>query len=117
MSTFPSIQPSIITQLPFGSTRRFRVASKVMEPGQHYAYYYDANPVASWLLTFETITTAELATLRTFWEGRGAWDSFSFTDPDTGTTYTNCRFDGSTFEVGYLAPGQYSLKLAIQEFR
>jgi len=117
MSTFPSIKPNIVTQLPFGSTRKFRVVTVRLDPGQRYSRYYDQNPVASWSLTFENITSGELDTLRTFWEGVGAWDSFSFTDPDTGVTYAKCCFDGPTFQVGYLAPGQYSLKLIVQEFR
>ncbi len=117
MSTFPQIVTGITTQLPFAQTDSYSVQRIRQEAGQVYAYYYDSAPLKSWELTFGSITPSELATLRTFWEGRkGGWDTFSFTDPDTSTTYT-CRFDGEEFSVVHLGPNQVSLKLRIVEAR
>ena len=117
MSTFPQIVTGVTTQLPYVSARRCNVCKVTQDSGQQYAYYWDANTLGRWELNFSVLSSAELSTLRTFWEARGAWDSFSFTDPDTGTTYTTCRFDGDTFEVGYTDVNTYSLKLVIVAFR
>lgn len=118
MSTFPGIlSGAVVSQLPFGLELRASVARVKMESGKVYAYYWEANPPASWELNFSVLTTSELAALRAHWEGRGgAWDSFSFTDPDTGTVYT-CNYEGDDFAVSYLGVGQYALKLTITEVR
>ncbi len=117
MSTFPSIVTGVVTQIPWAVMQTASVSRVAMDPGFVYAYYYDANPVASWELNFSVLTASELSTLRAFWESmKGAWDTFSFTDPDTSTAYT-CRFEGNDFTVSYLGAGQYALKLVIIEVR
>lgn len=117
MSTFPSIITGVVTQLPWGVMQSANVARVEMESGLAYAYYHDATPLLSWELNFSVLAASELSTLRTFWESmKGAWDTFSFTDPDTSTVYT-CRFEGNEFAVSYLGVGQYALKLVITEVR
>jgi len=117
MSTFPSIVTGVVTQLPWGVMQTASVSRVSMDHGFVYAYYYVATPLLSWELNFSVLTASELSTLWTFWEAmKGAWDTFSFTDPDTSTAYT-CRFEGDDFAVSYLGAGQYSLKLVITEVR
>lgn len=113
VSTFPTVG----LQLPY-TAKLASVTCKVEgAAGQEYVWYHDANPVRRWELSWPVLTSAELTTLRDFFDDMGGgWDSFSFTDPDSSTTYTKCRFDGD-FELTYNADGTYSLKLSIQEFR
>ena len=113
MSTFPTT-PGL--QLPY-ATKLQAVTCKVAgAAGQEYVYYHDALPLRRWELSYPVLTSAELSTMRTFFDGvGGGWDQFTFTDPDSSTEYT-CRFDGD-FEVTYNADDTYSLKLTVQEFR
>lgn len=114
MSTFPS---TVGHQLPFAAKLRATTGKVQMPAGHEYAYYHDANALHSWDLEWPVLTAAEVATLRTFFDSMGGgWDAFTFTDPDTSTAYTKCRFDGD-FELTYNADDTYSLKLSIAEFR
>lgn len=113
MSTFPTIGH----QLPY--TARLRAVTCKVEgaAGHEYVNYHDASPVRSWELRWAVLTAAEVTTLREFFDDMGGgWDSFSFTDPDSSTTYTKCRFDGN-FELTYNADETFALVLKIQEFR
>lgn len=113
MSAFPTITH----QLPY--TARLKAVTCKVEgaAGQEYVYYHDALPVRSWELRWAVLTSAEVTTLRNFYDAMGGgWDSFSFTDPDSLTVYTKCRFDGD-FDLTYNADDTYSLVLKIQEFR
>jgi hypothetical protein len=113
MSTFPA---TVGHQLPFTAKLQAITAKMRGAAGQEYVYYHDANPLHSWELQYAVLTAAEVTTLRTFFDTMGgAWDSFTFTDPDTAVDH-DCRFDGD-FDVTYNADDTYSLKLNIQEFR
>ena len=114
MSTFPA---TVGHQLPFTAKLRAVTAKERMEAGPEYVYYHDANPLHSWELQYAVLTADEVSTLRTFFDDMGGgWDLFTFTDPDTSTAYTKCRFDGD-FELTYNADDTYSLKLTVVEFR
>lgn len=111
MSTFPTITH----QLPYTSKLSAVTCKAAGAGGVPYVYYHDANALRTWELQFGVLTAAEVTTLRTFFNTMGgAWDVFTFTDPDSLTDYTTCRFDGD-FELTYNADDTYSLKLTIQE--
>jgi hypothetical protein len=117
MAAFPNIRTGIVTQLPFVGEQVFANSTVDMESGLRYSYYYDASPLRRWELNFPVLTTDELSTLRTFWESMGgAYGAFDFTDPDTGVTYTKCRFAAETLQYQRSGPTA-SLKLTIEEFR
>jgi hypothetical protein len=114
LSTFPQIMTGVTTQLPWTTISKFIVSRVEMDAGPRYGYYYSANAQNAWELSFSVLTDGELTTLRNFWNSmRGGWDTFSFTDPDTGTTHANCRFDGDTFDLTRNGPNEYSLRLVI----
>ena len=113
MSTFPTIGH----QLPYTASLQAVTCKVEGAAGHEYVNYHDASPVRSWELRWAVLTAAEVDTLREFFDDMGGgWDSFSFTDPDSSTTYTKCRFDGN-FELTYNADETFSLVLKIQEFR
>jgi hypothetical protein len=117
MADFPEIRTGVVTQLPFVGEQNFANSVADMPSGLRYSYYYDASPRRRWELTFPALTTTELATLLAFYESvGGAWDAFTFTDPDVGTAYTKCRFSGDSFSYEQNGP-TCSAKMIIEEFR
>lgn len=118
MAAFPEISAGIITQLPFASERQWSVVRVVQPSGPQYGYYYDAAPFAAWELSFSVVTEAELATLQAFFVNHGGgWDEFSFTDPDTGITYSKCCFSDESLRVTYLGPNEYKIAITIEAYR
>ena len=113
MSAFPAIAH----QLPYTTQLRAVTCKVEGAAGHEYVHYHDANAVRSWELRWGVLTAAEVATLRNFYDSMGGgWDVCTFTDPDSLTAYTKCRFDGD-FELTYNADDTFSLVLKIQEFR
>lgn len=114
VSSYPTTP---ILQLPFVAKAKVITVKVEGVAGQEYVYYHDADVLHRWELSYPVLTAAEVTTLRTFFNTMGgAWDSFTFTDPDTTVAHTKCRFDGD-FELTHNADDTFSLRLTIQEFR
>ena len=114
VSTFPT-SPGL--QLPFVVKAKASTVKVAGVAGQEYAYYYDSGVLYRWELSYPVLTSAEVDTLRSFFDGvGGGWDSFTFTDPDTSVAHTKCRFDGD-FELTLNSDETFSLRFNIQEFR
>jgi len=115
MSTFQGVQ----VEIPFTSRRDFVVARVDQECGRRYAYYYlSGDPVAHWSLSWSALSDAELATLLAWLDTvKGGWDTFSFTDYDTGTTYSTCVLEGAEFPITHTGPNEHGLTLYIAEVK
>jgi len=114
MSTFPALG----LQLPYTAKLAAVTAKVIGAAGQQYVYYHDANPVRAWDLSWAVLTAAEVSTLRTFFNSMGgAWDVFTFTDPDSAVEYPKCRFADEEFALTHNADDTFALKLTVQEFR
>jgi hypothetical protein len=82
-----------------GSEQRFRVYS---------------TPLHSWVIRLSLLDESELHQLRSFFrEHSGAFGSFAFTDPWTGTTYPTCSFvpDSMTDKLQDVSNGEASLTI------
>jgi hypothetical protein len=114
---FPQIRAGVTTQLPFVSTAAFKTYGLDVEIGQRYTYAARAIPLMSWALSFPALTQSELATLwNLFASVGGRFGTISFTDPNTGTTYPNCRFGQDSLQVRYLSAAVRSTSLQIEQF-
>ena len=88
---FPQINSNLIlTQLPYSSAASFQTMRSEQETGMVWAYplvgaglaNYPSNPLNKFMVTFPTITTAEVNTLFTFFQSMlGRYGSFRFLDP------------------------------------
>lgn len=116
-AVFPTLNNGIVTQRPFTASRAFRTIRNQMESGLQYARAERNNPLLSWGVEFSAITSTELGTLMDFFASMlGSYRTFSFTDPQSGTAYANCRFAQDVFESRYVTKGQCATSLLIQQF-
>jgi hypothetical protein len=110
--------PSGLIQIPYSVTKRFNAIVSDRETGPRYGYAYDSQDLVSFDVTLGALTQTELNTLTAFWATVGGkWAPFSFTDPDTGTTYTNMRFDMDELAFNRLAPNVFSSSFRLTEKR
>jgi hypothetical protein len=115
MATFPLLADGAKTQFPLTEALRFQTLSAVVPSGERYSYAERANGIRYWTIGGPSISDADLATWRAFFEARrGSWEAFDFVDPRTGTTYTNCRFDQDTFEFEAIGPDENRVEIRIK---
>jgi len=116
MATFPTLAGGERTHRPWSYKREFLTTRNDMPTGKRYAYYHRATPLMRWTIGGESISDADVATLRNFFEARGgSYETFEFVDPETGTTHTKCRFDQGGFEERHIGPNENSVRLVIVE--
>lgn len=112
-SSYPTFSAGVVAQRPYVRIRRFFTQANDMESGLRYSWAwfggglstFPTGALMSWELTYPVMTDADVATLENFFAGQwGRLLHFSFTDPDSGTTYANCRFGMDGLEITKNAP-------------
>jgi hypothetical protein len=116
MAAFPTLNNGIVTQIPYTTVTRFTTTRNDLECGKRIAYAEKAASVRRWQITYGAITDTELATLQAFWASvKGGWDTFDYTDPNTGNLLT-ARFGQDDFTWQDIGKNQHSLTLTLDEF-
>ncbi len=116
MPAFPTFTAGESVHLPYEVTHEFWNAGNRMPHGWQYSYNMIATAVKRWRITY-SLSDTDLATLQTFWGTvKGAYDEFTFTDPDTAVTTTKCRFDMQALEVNHVQKNENLVAVDIQEY-
>jgi len=95
MSDFPTLRTGAVLQYP--AQRRNQFSTKVCRflDGSEQRFQNYQTPLRRWLIQLDLLDQTELHTLREFFRTQsGAAESFSFTDPWDGTTYSACSLAG-----------------------
>lgn len=115
MAAFPTLDHSIVTQIPYTTVTRCYTTRNDMESGERYSYSEKAAAVRQWRITYSAITDAELATLQAFWATtKGGWDTFTYTDPNTNNLL-NARFAQDAMTWTDLGKDQHAMQLTLEE--
>lgn len=115
MAAYPTFAFGGSAHIPFTEVVEMRNVVNRQPHGWQYAYNLRATPLRRFDITY-LLNASDLATLEAFWAARkGAWETFSFTHPDTAITYANCRFGMETLEVDCFEPGLFRVRVIIQE--
>ena len=117
MPSFPTLAQGNTVQYPWTRRREYNNCHVSTDHGWRYSRNALATPLMSWSLEYPALSDADVSTLKAFWQARGgAYEAFTFTDPETSTAYTKCRFAGDEFVLRRIGPNHNSLTLAIQEY-
>jgi len=110
--------------MQYGSSRERRWRNKVLRflDGQEQSFRLTSSPLRRWVVRAELLDEGELTNLLQFFEEQQCGAStFSFTDPDDGTTYPSCCFEGAGEQsaVTLLWSGEQrgAVELVIREIR
>jgi hypothetical protein len=94
MATFPVLRSGAVAQYPLSRRTTFQTEILKFVDGSEQRYANQAVPVRSWTIQLDALDEGELAAVRQFFRlQEGPASNFTFTDPITGTVYTNCMFD------------------------
>ena len=117
MPAFPTFTTGESVHLPFKQEQEFWNVVNRQPHGYQYAYNLLATGLKRWEILF-SLSDTDLATLQTFWDARkGSYEEFTFTDPDTATTTSKCRFDQESLSVQYIQPNDNRVSVSIQEYK
>lgn len=126
LSAFPTLSAGVSCMLPFGQGDVYQTDVNDSPSGMRYTFPwfgaslsgFPTRELRRWPLSFPTLIDADLALIEQFFIGvNGRWLTFSFTDPDSGTTYTHCRFGQDELVVSHKRYGLSSIdSLVIEEF-
>jgi hypothetical protein len=115
MAAYPTFAFGGSAHIPFTETVEYKNIANKQPHGWQYSYNLRANPLRRFDIT-HLIDATDLATLETFWAThKGAWATFTFTHPDTGVTYSNCRFGMEALDIEGFEPGIFRVRVVIQE--
>jgi hypothetical protein len=113
--TFPTLSTGAIAQYPL--TRELHLDAEVVRflDGCAQAYRNQAVARRRWVIDLALLNATEVTTLREFFEEqKGAWGTFRFTDPWTGSTFASCSFDDDAFPEQQEAEGRNAIRLVIR---
>lgn len=123
-AVFPTITGGVYTQLPYKPRFRSLTTAGDSPSGPRYTFAWwgasltglPTGQLHGWELNYPQLSNTDLGTLETFFTGmQGRLTTFSLTDPENGTVYSNCRFDTDSFTVQHISPNKNALVLPIIE--
>lgn len=117
MPAFPTLASGVSVCMPWTMRREYPNVHSDMPHGWRYSYNERGTPLHSFEIEYTGLSDADLQTLKDFWIARGgAYEEFTFTDPDTTTVHTKCRFVGDELTAVRQNYNENSVRLVIQEY-
>ncbi len=117
MSVFPTFASGESVHVPFTQGTEFWNVVNRMAHGWQYSYNVLPDGLKRWEIEL-SFSDADWATLLAAWNtSGGAYEEFTFTDPDTAVTTNKCRFDQETLEPRFVGPNEILVSVAIQEYK
>lgn len=103
---FPQLTGGVTTTLPYQIQYDYRTTKDSVEVGKQYAWKWRTNPLGTFNVSLDALTTGELATVQNFFYSReGMKGSFIFLDPggnlvNYSDLYSNASWSKSNITVG-----------------
>lgn len=114
-SDFPTLTGGARMQYPYTHEHSFDTES-VQTEGARWTWYNRAAALRTWSAGGPSLSDADaLAIWNYFLLARGRFRSFQFTDPDSSTAYSSCRFATDSIEWRYVSPRVNALQVQIQQ--
>lgn len=110
-ATLPALPSGAVTCRPWSKSRTYATHYSDTESGIRHALAlrgggltnFPTAPVLAWDLQFRNVRPAFITDLvKFFLTKNGRFGSFTFTDPDTTTAHTGCRFGSDDLTVEYI---------------
>lgn len=117
-TSFPVLKTGAIIQYPADRTPQFSTQAYRFLDGSEQRFPGFPGVLQQWSIKLELLDEAEMENLREFFlsqEGRAG--SFSFTDPWTGTVYSNCSFGSDTLSLVFQGPQNGGTQVVVKENR
>jgi hypothetical protein len=118
VSTFPTLKTGAVLQYP--ARKEVRFATEVIQfiNGSEQRFREYQTPLHRWMIQVGLLDQGELQVLREFFRTQaGGADSFVFTDPWDGITYSNCSIEGGDLVLQLVDEMKGNTSLTVRENR
>jgi len=118
MAQFPILKTGAVMQYPARRDVQFATTVVRFVDGSEQRFRLYSAPLRSWTVQLTLLDESELHELREFFRQQsGAFGSFGFTDPWTGTTYPACSLESGSMSDSLLDVSNGKASLVIRESR
>jgi hypothetical protein len=118
MSTFPTLKTGAVLQYPAQKEVSFATEIVQFINGSEQRFREYQTPLHRWVIQLDLLDQGELQILRDFFRTQaGGADSFVFTDPWNGTTYSNCSIEGGDLVLKLVDEMKGNTSLTVRENR
>ena len=112
---FPLLSTGAPSQRPYTKSSDFDTVS-VRTEGGRFAYPRRSSALHTWTVGGAAITTTEAQAIWDMFRlAGGMLQAFAYTDADSTTRYTKCRFGADSIEWRMLGPNQNSIVTTVKE--
>ena len=118
MSTFPLLKTGAVMQYPAIRIQQYGTDLVVFLDGTEQRSRKLPGTANRWVIDLSLLDENEARSLEEFYLSQsGSYGSFSFTDPWSGTAYTDCSFAEDTLSMSLEAQDRVRLRLTVVENR
>lgn len=118
MSTFPLLKTGAVMQYPASSVQQYGIDLVVFLDGTEQRSRKLPGPLKRWVIDLSMLDEGEARGLEEFFLSQsGSYGSFTFTDPWSGTVYSDCSFAEDTLSMTFEAEDRVRLQLTVVENR
>lgn len=116
MADFPLLSTGAVAQYPVSRASTFATEVIQFLDGSQQRCMTRGKLLRRWQLTLTQLSENELLAIEQFFESvQGNFGLFTFTDPITGNSASNCRLQDPSILTQYLAVGSGSAVVVIEE--
>lgn len=118
MSTFPLLKTGAVTQYPASVIQQYGTDLVIFLDGTEQRNRRLPGPAKRWVIDLSQLDDDEARRVEAFFLSQsGSYGSFSFSDPWSGTTYTDCSFEEDVLVLRFEAQDRAQLRLTVLENR
>ena len=116
MPSYPTLTGFTI-QRPWAREKEYHNSHADMSHGWRYSFNLRATPLMRFIIEYPSLSETDFATLRTFFiDRKGSYEEFDFTDPETLTLHSKCRFAQEEMEINHRGYNENAIRVVIQEY-
>jgi phage-related protein len=98
---YPVLKTGAVAQYPLQSTTRFNTTVLRYLDGSEQRFRAGGNALMAWEIWVQKLDEKELSDINAFHAAlRGSAQTFTFADPWTGLSYSNCRITDECWSTG-----------------
>jgi len=125
-AALPAFPNTTRTQIPWQQNQQYKTEVSSMEAGPKWTYpWYGGHLIAfpteglrQWVIGGDMLTDAETALLEAhFLANWGRFSSFTFTDPETLTTYEDAYYTTDEMVIEYIEPNVNRVSLTVEAYQ
>jgi hypothetical protein len=122
---YPALPNGTRTQIPWQQNQQYKTEVSQMDAGPKYTYAwygghltnFPTEGLRQWVVGGDMLTDADVALLEAhFLANWGRFAAWTFTDPETGTTYSNSYYTTDEMVIEYIEPNVNRVSMSVEAY-